>query len=179
MAETQNPIGFEIDGQVYEVPTLDSFDMDEAQLLYDLSGVILEDFIPAPLDASDEEKAAHYQLQLVRIRNPAFRRAFVHVAYRRKHEGYDFDALDKGIGKMNATDISIAVLSRGDDPDPSTSSPSKLEQSSNENATSEPSSSGNGSGSDSERPELTLAPTGTSPSVTSSTSPPTLRSSAS
>lgn len=180
MADDQSPTGFDISGEVYEVPTLDSFDMDEAQILYDLSGVILEDFIPAPLDAPDVEKEAHYQLQLVRVRNPSFRRTLVHVAYRRKHPDYDYDELDKAIGKMNATDVSIAVLTRGDEPDPSMSSPKSSDSEKNGSETSESSTSGSDSTNDSERPVLTLAPTGTSPLGTSyQESPPTPATSAS
>ena len=172
--------GFDINGEVYEVPTLDSFDMDEAQILYDLSGVVLEDFIPPHPDSTDQEKAAHYQLQLLRVRDPGFKRALVHVAYRRKHPDYDSTVLDKAIGKMNATDISIAVLARGDEEDPQSDSLNKPDEKSNTNGTSESSSSGSPSQSDSERPALTLAPTGTSPLGTSyQESPPTPVSSAS
>ena len=172
--------GFDINGEVYEVPTLDSFDMDEAQILYDLSGVVLEDFIPPHPDSPDQEKAAHYQLQLLRVRDPGFKRALVHIAYRRKHEDYDSTVLDKAIGKMNATDISIAVLARGDEEDPQSDSLNKPDVKSSTNGTSESSSSGSPSQSDSERPALTLAPTGTSPLGTSyQESPPTPVSSAS
>ena len=41
-AETES--GFVIDGVVYEVPGLDTLTMDEAQVLYDYSGLGLEDF---------------------------------------------------------------------------------------------------------------------------------------
>lgn len=180
MADDQNPTGFDINGEVYEVPTLDSFDMDEAQILYDLSGVVLEDFIPPHPDSPEQEKAAHYQLQLLRVRDPGFKRALVHIAYRRKHEEYDRSELDKAVGKMNATDVSIAILTRGDEVDPQTSSPNEPDSKSRTNGTSESSSSGKPSGSDTERPALTLAPTGTSPLGTSyQESPPTPVSSAS
>lgn len=171
MAADDRPSGFEINGEVYEVPYLDSFDMDEAQILYDLSGVTLEDFKPPHPDAPELEQAAILQLQLIRTRTPAFRRALVHIAYRRKHEEYDFDAMDKAFGKMNAADVSIAISTVGsgdDEVDPSKSSPKPLDVESNESVTSEQSNGGSHSGSVSEGRVLSLAPTGTSASDTSS-----------
>jgi len=182
MGDAEIPTGFEIAGEVYEVPFLDSFDMDEAQILYDLSGTVLEDFRPPHPDLPDLQQTAVLQLQLIRTRTPAFRRALVHIAYRRKHPDYDVDAIDAVIGKMNAADVSLALLSaRGDDEvDPSQSSPKPPDSRNRESGTSESSNGGSHSGSDSAPRVVTLAPTGTGESGTSSQdSPPATSASAS
>lgn len=61
--------GFQIDGRTYEVPALGTFTMDEAQILYDYSGLLIEDF------AANEEGFSD------RIRNPGLYKALLHVAY--------------------------------------------------------------------------------------------------
>ena len=73
MADT----GFLIDGLRYEVPTLDSFNMGEAKILYKCSGLALEDFA---IDERDPE--ARDQLA-ANIRNPGFIEALMTVAYLR------------------------------------------------------------------------------------------------
>ena len=170
MSDAKNPAGFEIGGEVYEVPRLDTFDMDEAQTLYDLSGVILEDFIPPHPDSPEEEQQAMLRVQLLKVRDPSFRRALVVVAYLRKHPDANVHEVNKLVGKVNASDVSIAVLTRGDDDevDPSTSSPKQPESRNGENGTLPESSSGNLSGSVSEGRVLSLPRTGTSASDTSS-----------
>lgn len=161
--------GFEIDGEVYEVPRLDTFDMDEAQVLYDLSGVILEDFIPPHPDAKPEEQQAVLQLQLVKVRNPSFRRALVVISYMRRHPDSDIEEVSRLVGKVNATDVSVAVLTRGDaDEDPLLSSPKQPDSKSSESETSPPSSSGSHSGSVSEARVVSLPRTGAGESDTSS-----------
>ena len=170
MDELENPVGFVIDGEVLEVPTLDTFDMDEAQILFDLSGVVIEDFIPAHPDASPEERAAVYAAQGAKIRNPAFGRAFVHIAYRRAHPDAGYDDIQALVGKSNAAKVTIAVILGGDssEEDPSTSSPKPLVEKSSTNGTSEPSSSGSRSGSDSDEQDTLRLATGTGASDTSS-----------
>jgi hypothetical protein len=166
--------GFEIDGEVYEVPRLDTFDMDEAQILYDLSGIVLEDFIPPHPDDSEEEREALLTLQMARVRNPAFRRALVVIAYVRANPDAVPAEVSQRVGKINAVDVTLAVLTRkGDDEeDPSTSSPKLPEEKSSENETLPPSSSGSHSGSVSAARVVNLLPTGASESDTSSPASP-------
>lgn len=172
--------GIEIGGERYEVPTLDSLDMDEAQIMFDLSGVVIEDFAPAHPDSDAEEKLSVQRGQLQRVRNPSFKRALVHIAYRRKHPDLDYFAISDVIGKANALDVSLEVLRGDDSEDPSQGSPKPHEPRSDTNETSGLSSSGKPSGSDTDRPALSLAPTGTSPLGTYyQPSPPTPVSSAS
>lgn len=73
--------GFTIDGQIYEVPSIDSLTMDEAQILYDYSGLTIEDF-SLGLDEEGDEPSEELQAKL---KNPGFMRALVHIAYQRAH----------------------------------------------------------------------------------------------
>lgn len=71
--------GFMIDGTVHEIPAIDTFNTDEIQVLYDYSGIGLEDF-SRPEDFSDEEFS---ELFRSKTKNPGFLRALMHVAYQR------------------------------------------------------------------------------------------------
>lgn len=75
-AETDT--GFMISGRLYPVPDMGTFTMDEAQILYDYSGLGLEDFA-APEDEDPEETRERRR----RLRNPGFLRALMHIAYQR------------------------------------------------------------------------------------------------
>lgn len=171
----ETPAGFEIDGQRYEVPRLDTFTLDEAQVLYDVAKVVLEDFAPLHPESPDEEKTLHEASILMRIRNPAFTRALVHVAYLRKHP--DAEDVSFVVGNVNALDASIALI-RGDDSPPAQSSPSEPELSNSGSETSPSTGSGNGSGSYSDGQVVTLVPTGTGESATSSPPSPATTSAA-
>ncbi len=72
--------GFQIEGDIYEVPSLDTFSMDESQVLYDYSGLLIENFV-VPIDETDEELEAREKL----YDNPGFMRALMHIAYQRAH----------------------------------------------------------------------------------------------
>ena len=76
-------VGFRIDGQTYPIPTLDSLDMEEGQILYDLAGLTIEDFVPVSEDADEEERERHSAELVRRVKNPAFLRALLTIAYRR------------------------------------------------------------------------------------------------
>ncbi len=67
-----------IDGNMYEVPDMGTFTMDEAQTLYDYSGLGLEDFA-SPEDESDDDLRERER----KLRNPGFLRALMHIAYQR------------------------------------------------------------------------------------------------
>lgn len=77
MADT---ITFSIEGdaQTYEVPEIDDFDLDEWQVLYEYTSLILDDF--APLENADEEKDRQRRLS-----QPAFTKALLHIGYQRAH----------------------------------------------------------------------------------------------
>lgn len=91
--------GFNIDGTLYELPTLDSFTMDEAQIMYDYSGLSLEDF------AEPEEETAEQAAERVRrFRNPGFLRALMHIAYRRQHPKLADGEIRQLVGSANLID---------------------------------------------------------------------------
>lgn len=128
--------GFEIDGEMYEVPRLETFDLDEEQILFDVAGVVQLDFVPAHPDATDEEKQFVQRAMMARIRDPRFKRALAHIAYRRQHPDSDFDEVQSLIGKMSAVDAELAIFGEADDDPPAVSSPSEPES---ETSSSEPS----------------------------------------
>lgn len=88
---------FVIDGKDYPIPTFDSFDMDEAQILYDLSGLTLEDFA-IPDEDEDPDAAAELERKM---RNPGFIRALMEVAYRRGNQGVTVARVKSVIGRSN------------------------------------------------------------------------------
>ena len=157
----------EINGKPYELPTLDTITLDEERLLYIYADTVVQDFIPAHPESTDEEKALYQSLQLRKIRNPEFKKALAHIAYRRENPDADDAEIQAAIGLVNALAVDIAML-RGDDEDPPTSSqkPPASTKSSSEPSSSTDSGSRteNGSGHQDKSPE----PTGTTESGTSS-----------
>lgn len=153
--------GFEINGERLDVPTLESLTLDEEQILYDVAGVVQMDFIRAHPEASDEEKEAVERLILIRVRDPRFKRALAHIAYRRRYPAADFGDVQILVGSMNALDVDLALLGKGDAEDPTTSSPSEHESRSSSNGSSSSEDSGSPSGSDSGEVVDLRASTGT------------------
>lgn len=99
--------GFNIDGNFYEVPPLDSFDMDEAQVLYDYSGLALEDFISPPDNTPEDDLSAREQ----RLKNPGFVRALIHIAYQRGNPDMKPSAVKDAVGHANMLDAYTAMAS--------------------------------------------------------------------
>jgi hypothetical protein len=166
MSAKKNP-GIEVNGTRYDFPTLDTINLDEERILFIYADCVVRDFIPAHPDASEEDRDAYLRLQMIRLRNPDFKRALAHVAYRRVHPDRDADEIQKAIGTVNALEADIAML-WGEEEDPTPTSQSEPE---NTRSTSEPSkltdsgrSTPNGSETQDENPE----PTGTIESDTSS-----------
>ena len=79
MSET----GFTIDGADYPIPSIDTFTMDEAQILYDRCGLILEDFSSIDPDGDPDEELIRVETRRAKMRNPGFVRALLEIAYRR------------------------------------------------------------------------------------------------
>lgn len=157
--------GFTIADVIHEIPSLDTFTMDEAQVLYDYSGLTIEDF------ALDEEDPASEEKQLEKWKNPGFLRAMMHIAYQRANPRANRAKVQAVIGATNMI-AAISTLAEAEDdavPPASTTEPSGSSPSDSVEW-SEP--SGNGSTNDSDAPVVPLTPTGTSRSDTSSISPP-------
>lgn len=155
--------GFVINGKPYEIPSLDTFDMDEAMVLYELSGLTLEDFALA--DDEDEEASAALAAKL---KNPGFLRALMQIAYTRGNPGMTAAKAKAAIGKSNL--LQALQDFAGDDASPPDERPkSELEtSSSSESSDSSPSSSGADSRNGSDAPDESLERTGTTESDTSS-----------
>ena len=141
--------GFEINGTFYEVPRLDTFDLDEEQILFDVAGMVQIDFVPAHPEASDEEKQLLERAMMARIRDPRFKRALAHIAYRRKNPDVGFDEIQERMGKVNSLEVELAILGGDEEDPPAVSSPSEPESKKSSNGSSKPEDSGSPSGSDS------------------------------
>lgn len=160
--------GFVIDDKRYEIPRLDTITLDEERILYVYADTVLQDFAPAHPDMPDDERAVFDLAQLRKVRNPDFKRALAHIAYRREHpEEADAD-IQKAIGAVNALEVDIALL-RGDDEDPpATSSQKQPAKPSATSTRSKPTDSGSPTESDSDPVDETREATGTTESDTSS-----------
>ena len=109
--------GIEISGKRYELPTLDTITLDEERILYVYSDTIVQDFVPPHPEWSNEEKANYQALQMRKIRNPEFKKALAHIAYKRQNPTADDAEIQSAIGLVNALEVDIAMI-RGDDDDP-------------------------------------------------------------
>lgn len=89
--------GFLIDGKVYEVPMLDSLNIDEAAVLYDYCGIVQEDFAPEPGETEDETDARNLKL----ARHPGFWNALMLIAYQRGNPTVKPAFAKAMIGKTN------------------------------------------------------------------------------
>ncbi len=162
--------GFKIDGSLLEAPSIDTFTMDEAQVLYDYSGLTLEDFARPP-DTSEEE---FEELIRPKIKNPGFVRALMHIAYQRANPKQNPSRVKALIGQANmigalehlgATDDD----QEGDDGHPPAST-TELEPSSLRSSVVSNGTSGDDSQRSSDEQADRLENTGTPESDTSSTS---------
>src|SRR5262245_37555679 len=102
----------EIDGKLYPLPRVDDLDLNEEEILYDISGVILPDFMPAPPGASQELVRAVAMLQEARIRNPRFKRALCVIAVRRLEPDLSVDEISERLGTVNAFDAELALYGK-------------------------------------------------------------------
>lgn len=167
MAAETDDLGLLIDGERYPLPQIMSFDLDEAELLFDKSGLTLEDFITAEDSEGLEKLLGHY-------RNPHVIRVLAHVAYRRKNRDAKPAQIESLIGKTNAADIVASLLQTimeevDESPPVSATEP---EKSSPPSSVDKSESSGTLSSPSSDEQETIPEPTGTSESDTSSPSAP-------
>ena len=168
--EQQKP-GVEVDGETYQLPTLDTITLDEERVLFIYSDTVVRDFIPAHPEVSDEEKKSYERLQLLKLRDPNFKKALAYIALLRAKPELDEAERRAKAGRVNALDADIAMLWGDEDP-PAKSSQKPLE---NRSDISEPSSStdsGSSTKNGSDPQEETPVSTGTSESETSSPGAP-------
>jgi hypothetical protein len=155
VAAENQPLRFKIEDVEYEVPILDDLDLDEWQILYDYTGLILEDFAPQ----EDEETEKDRQR---RTSQPGFTRAMLHIGYRRTHPELKPDAIKKVTGEAKLLHVLEAFGEAPDEEDEtplaSTIEPEKSSpQSSVDSNETEPASSPKNS----DQPAIQRVPTGT------------------
>lgn len=78
MAEDKG-LAFVIDGREYPSPDLDSLNMGERRVMYDLCGIVQEDFAPLDGETADEHDTRVSKL----TRHPGFMESLMHIAYQR------------------------------------------------------------------------------------------------
>ncbi len=83
---------FKIDGVAYEMPEIDDLDIEEWEIVYEASGLVLADFAPALDEKGKLDKKADAE-RTRRIQQPAFLRARLHIAYRRANPGANDDEI--------------------------------------------------------------------------------------
>lgn len=167
--------GLMIDGRLYEMPDVSTFTLDECQVLYDYSGLTLEDFVPLDGETDDDHLARIETM----MRNPGWRRTILHVAYQRGNPKTPAARVKDLVGSANWLDPFTTL---GNEPEegeesplastsePTGSSPrSSLENDNSPKPTNE--TDGNSSTNDGDEPDDTQAGTGALKSVTSPTSP--------
>lgn len=168
MADLPNEVGIELDGERYSIPTLDTITLDEERVFYIYADVVVSDFLPAHPDWAEEEARAHLMLQAHKIRNPDFKRALVHVAYKRRHPEVESEEIDRLIGGASALDLDLELIRGAAAADPQTSSPNELEKTSEPSPLARSGDSGPPTGKSSGTPDSSLEATGISGSDTSS-----------
>lgn len=152
--------GFLIGEERYAVPTLDTITLDEERILYVYADTVLQDFgLPHP-EAPEDEKQRVERAQLAKVRNPDFKRALAHIAYKRAHPDLTDTDIQKAIGEVRALELDNALI-RGDDRPPALSSQKPPDDETSTSAPSKASASGSPTGNGSGKAAETQAPTGT------------------
>lgn len=155
------PAGFVINGESYEVPTLDTITLAEERVLYVYADCVVQDFLPAHPDWTEDDKVAHIAEVLSKVRNPAFKTALAHIAYKRRHPEVSDADIQESLGSLNALEVDIALL-RGDVEDPPQDSQKPPEPTTKQSELEKPTDSGRPSESYSDPRVVNLRPTGTS-----------------
>lgn len=148
--------GFVIDGTHYEIPTLDSFTMAEAKILFDCSGLALEDFA---VDEADPDATDGLRKNL---RNPGFIEALMVVAYKRGNPNASLAKARELIGQANLVEA-IKNMVDEDDAGPPEPQKTELERNASVGSTESLSEHSGGNSTDvSGAPDVSLLSTGIS-----------------
>ena len=110
--EEERNVTFEIDGEPYACPRLDELDLDEEMILWEIAKVALPDFMPAHPQSPREVQTAVELVAAARTRQPGFKRALVHIAYRRGHPELSFAQIEERVGKVNGVDSEFALYGK-------------------------------------------------------------------
>jgi len=168
VTEDRGESGFEIDGERFPIPTLDTITLDEERVLYIYADVVISDFLPTHPDWSEDEKRAHLLLQAGKLRNPDFKRALVHIAYRRRHPDVEDGDINVKVGQAGALDLDLELIRGAAESDPPTGSPNEPDKTSATSTLERNGGSGKPIGTSSGTPEASLEDIGISESDTSS-----------
>jgi hypothetical protein len=143
---------FDIDGREYPIPSVFQLTMGEAQTLFDYSGYTLEDFVP-PLPGVEDDRVRM-------LRDPAFKRAMVHIAYQRGNPDTTRDEVAALVDAVQMFDMVVAMYS-DEDADPTPVSRKQQSPPSEPETPSSTRDSGRPSEHSSDAQDGSLAPTGT------------------
>jgi hypothetical protein len=114
--------GFEIDGERYEVPLLNTLNLRESQILADLTEargrIVQEDFEPADPTWDADRKREHVMERLRLTERPDFKRALAAIAYLRLHPEETLSVAGARSENANALDFTVASILGPDDVDP-------------------------------------------------------------
>jgi hypothetical protein len=141
-AGASTPAGFEIEGKLYSFPRIDTITLDEERILYVYADTVLQDFTPAHPEMSKDEQIMYETLQMRKIRNPDFKRALAHIAYKRENPHVQDSDIQVTIGGVSALEVDLALLRGDDDDPPAMTSQKPLESKSDINELSRPTDSG-------------------------------------
>jgi hypothetical protein len=146
---------FTAGGETYEYPDPFDLDLDEWVVIYDETGLILEDFAPF-----DDKKREETRLQ--QLRNPALIKALAICGIIREHPQTDIDSARELAGDMKMLDVLKSLAGGEDDADdPTQESQSATEESSLRTSGDISESSSPDSPKTSDEPEGELPATGT------------------
>lgn len=130
MEPEEQGLAFIIDGAEYPAPSLDSFDMAERRLLFELAGITQEDLV-----RGEDESEEDHDVRVSRaLRHPGFMETLMHVAYARGNPTIKRDKVQSVIEKTNYLEA-IQKWAEEDDASPpdltSPNEPSKPSEQSN------------------------------------------------
>ncbi len=151
-------LAFVIDGREYPSPDLDGLNMGERRVMYDLCGIIQEDFAPQDNETADEHDARIAKL----TRHPGFVQSLMHIAYQRGNPDDKRAKVEKVIESTNYLEAIAAWADSTNDeeaPSPLVSTPEHKPASSTGSGESSE-SSGDGSPNGTALPDRIPAPTG-------------------
>jgi hypothetical protein len=169
MADENRGLVFVIDGSEYDAPSLDEFNMAERRVMFELAGIVEEDFVQND-DETDEDHAARVEKM---TRHPGFLEALMHVAYQRSHPDIKRAKVQALIDRTNFHEAIAkwAETDGADDADPPLSeSTSKPDEASPSGSFDSNRNSGDDSWKSSDVPVSSPEPIGTSGSDTWPTS---------
>ena len=119
--ETNDKVKFDLAGTLYEFPDVLDLDMDEWIVVYEYSGLVLEDF--APLENPEAEAERVHKL-----RHPGFIKAMTHIGYQRAHPKKTKATVKDLIGNVKMLPLLESMAGdepESDDPPTSVSEPQR------------------------------------------------------